>query len=111
MKVDAVSFGTIVIDGMRYDKDLCIVDGSIVLRETKDTHIVDRDELEKLVNSDSKVVIIGTGQSGNVEITDEALEFLKEKKIGLIEELTPEAVKIFNSKDKKGVVAIFHLTC
>lgn len=111
MKVDAVSFGTVVIDGLRYDKDVCILEESILLRDTSDAHVVDRPELEKLVKQDTKVVIIGTGQSGCVKITDDALAFLKERKIGLIEEFTPEAGKIFNERDKKGLVALFHLTC
>lgn len=111
MRVDAVSFGTIVIDGMRYDKDVCIVHDSILLREAENRHTIDRPELEKIVKQDTKVVIVGTGQSGCAHVTDSAIEFLKGKKIGLIEKMTPEAVRIFNKEGKKGVVALFHLTC
>ena len=59
-----------------------------------------------------EVLIIGTGQYGNMAVTDEIASEIRKKGIEVIVLETPVAVKRFNevSKSKKTIGA-FHLTC
>lgn len=61
------------------------------------------------------LLIIGTGQSGILPVSDECIQHLKAKKIMYNLSKTPEAIERYNSLlsdvEDKRLLAIFHITC
>ncbi len=112
VKVDETSFGSITIDGKRYSHDVWILaDGSIKHRDRN--HEFTRAELELLLREKPELVVVGTGQSGCVEIDREAARVAAERKVEIISDITPRALEMYNQAVKAGrkVAAAFHLTC
>lgn len=124
MEIEGTEFGSITIDGKKYDYDVVIFPGEIVERKkwiTKDkhgtSHRFTREEmeeyLEKVDTEDIETVIVGTGQYGKLGLLDEAKKLLKEKNIEVVELKTSAAIKRFNalSESKEKNIGIFHVTC
>lgn len=111
MKIEKYSFGSIVVDGKKYETDLILSwDGEV--QERIKSHEFKKSELYEILQKDPEIVIIGTGYSGLVKIKPETEKLAKANGIKLIIKPTSEAIKDFNklSKSKK-VVAMMHLTC
>jgi hypothetical protein len=107
--IDSYSFGTIIIDGNNYSKDLIIFPDHINSNWRRKTgHLLDEDDITEILDYKPEVLIIGTGASGLMKVDD------KVKNLGmeLIIKKTAEAVMEYNRvyKDKK-VVCALHLTC
>ena len=66
------------------------------------------DDLEEVIKAKPKTLVIGTGYSGMMTVTKEALDLLVGNGIKFIIADTPEAVEIFNQSD---VACALHLTC
>ena len=112
MEINSTSFGSITIDDKTYDYDLIIFpNGKIEKRPlTKGTHVVCMEEFLPIIKEKPEVIVIGTGQSGCVDIEQEVKDTAEKNNIKLVVEETPEAIKAFNKiKEKKA--GIFHLTC
>jgi len=56
-------------------------------------------------------VIIGTGDSGMMEVPRHTRTFLEEKGITVLIEKTGRAVHLFNEQRGRKVIGAFHLTC
>ena len=124
MKFDKTSFGKIWIDGKKYPYDVYIYpDRTIEKRNKKNSPRIDGHrslsewELNRILEKQPEIVIIGMGQSGVLPFTEgvkKKLFTLKDKdEIELIQGNTPKilekANKAFNSEKK--VAAIIHTTC
>jgi len=107
MKVTDFKFGSIRINGKEYKEDVFVLGNSVEIKESG--HTIRKKEVEKLVLEEPKQIIIGTGTTGKVKITEEALSFVKSNNIDIILEKTPKAVEIFNKNNN--AVGLFHLTC
>ena len=116
--IDNTSFGSITISGKQYDKDVVIrLNNSIEKRKKKlskekygTSHIVSKKEAKFIYEEGAKYVVIGSGQYGALELSDEAHSYFKSKNCKVICEATPDAIKIWNGKsDPK--VGMFHITC
>ena len=114
MKIDSTGFGWISVDNVRYNHDIIIfADGKIKNRYEDfkgDSHTLTKEETEKLITGGAETIVVGTGQSGVLSIPEETKEFLAKKKIKLMADETPKAIKIFNNLTGKKS-AIFHTTC
>ncbi len=114
MKINKTWFGGVEIDGKRY-RDVLIIGDEIVDRGKWgyfDTHTISERELEELLRGDPEVIIIGSGQSGVLEVPTEVEEKIKNKGIELIVLETPEAIEKYNELSKKKKVnALIHTTC
>ncbi len=55
-------------------------------------------------------VIVGTGQYGNVKLSDEADDYLKGKQCAVRLMPTPEAVNAWNGAEGR-TIGMFHVTC
>jgi len=112
MKIEDYSFGKIKIDGQDFDDDLIIDDkeGEISRWIREESHKVSVSDLDRLKEKNPETVIIGTGESGNMEISDEARKFIENKGAKLIIDTTARAVKKYN-KTKGNKIGMFHLTC
>ena len=114
MGVDSTGFGFVVIDGKKYEHDV-IVDwkGHVKEFELRHRHYISRPEFKELAQLGPEIIVIGTGQYGECEVSEIFLEEAKNKGIEVIIKDTKMAIKEFNAivKEFKRVVAFIHVTC
>lgn len=118
MKINGTEFGSITIDDETYPHDVIIrLSGKIRKRKKKlskkhygTSHIVSLEEAEFIYEEGSTLLIVGTGQNGNVRLSPEAAEFFTRKGCAVIAEPTPRAIHAFNHA-KGHKTALFHVTC
>jgi len=110
-RIDNAFFGSVSIDGKKYDYDLVISwDGEITEKDRR--HNFTKSELMDILMKEPDVVIIGTGFAGNVKIDPDAEIFAKIEGIDLMTLPTPIAISEFNKLSKrKKTVAVLHITC
>ena len=114
-------FGSITIDGKIYNSDVEVRWTDEVLSWwRKESHRIDIQDVERAVEQNPEIIIIGTGESGVAKVTETAENFIKGRGIELIIDRTEEATKTFNiireeSKEEEGeqrkIIGLFHLTC
>lgn len=111
--IEEYRFGSIKIDGKRYDYDVQIgLDNKVKLWWRNQSHQIEKRDIEEVLNQNPEAIVIGTGEMGVAKISEETQQEIKAKGIELIIKLTPEAVESFNFlKNKKKVAGLFHLTC
>jgi hypothetical protein len=118
MKIDGTAFGSITIDGETYPHDVLIrLSGKVIKRKKKlskkeygTSHIVSLEEADFIYEKGSPLLVVGTGQNGNLHLSPEAGEFFARKGCTVVAEPTPGAIVIFN-KAKGDKMALFHVTC
>ena len=117
--INAVSFGTITIDGREHTCDVVILpSGEVIKRKTKVSkkkfgtgHRLSRAELAGYVREKGKgPLIVGTGHSGMLELSGGAVRLLARQGINSRLLLTRAAAAAFN-KAGEGAWAIIHVTC
>lgn len=119
--IEEYKFGSITISGKTYTEDVEVRWTDEVLKWwRKEGHIVDVEDVKRAIGESPDIIIIGTGESGTVKITEEAKKEIQSKGIKLIIDLTEQATKTFNirkeeSEEEEGeqekVIGLFHLTC
>lgn len=109
VRIDSTSSGEIVIDGKTYYSDMIIWwDGK---KEFKiKTHRFTLDDFLSLAKKKPDSIVIGTGQTESVEISEKAKEMADRKNIMIYIENSPKAIEIFNGfvADGKKAVAVIH---
>jgi hypothetical protein len=118
MKINGTEFGSITIDGEVYPHDVLIrLSGEIRKRKKKlskkyygTSHIVSLEEAEFIYEKGCDLLIVGTGQEGNLHLSPEAADFFARKDCQVQAEPTPHAIKSFN-KTKGPKAGMFHVTC
>jgi hypothetical protein len=117
-KIDKTKFGSITVSGKKYDNDILIrLDGTVEKRKKKlskeiygTSHTIALAEAEFVYEDGAEKIIIGSGQSAMVKLSDEASEFFKQKKCKVDLLPTPEAIDCWN-KAKNQTIGLFHITC
>ena len=117
-KIDKTKFGSITINGETYENDVLIrLNGKIKKRKKKlskeiygTSHIISLAEAEYVYENGAENIIIGTGQSGMVKLSDEAADFFCQKECRPILFPTPEAIQVWNEA-KSHSIGLFHITC
>ena len=116
--IDGTEFGSITISGELYEHDVVIrLSGKVKKRKKKlskakygTSHKVSLEEAEHVFEVGAKQLILGSGQSGSVELSDEAAEYFRKK--GCSVQLLPTAQAITAWNVAKGaVIGMFHVTC
>ena len=118
MKIEGTEFGSITIDGVTYDHDVVVTaDGEVQKRKKKlskkrygTSHIISLEEAKSVYEKGAVKIIIGTGQYGQVELSEEAEAYFRKKGCRLFMKPTPEAIETFNKK-KGRKIGLFHVTC
>jgi hypothetical protein len=118
MKIDSTDFGSITIDGKRYQFDVVIrLSGEIVKRKKGlskkyygTSHVISKDEAKFLFEEGCKELVLGTGQYDSVRLSQEAADYFDRKRCKVIAQPTPAAIDLFN-ESKKEKVGLFHVTC
>lgn len=117
-KIDKTKFGSITIAGRKYEKDVLIrLGGKIEKRKKKlsrevfgTSHIISLAEAEDIYEEGADKIIIGTGQSGKLKLSDEAAGFFRQKECHPVLLPTPEAIQVWNEA-KGSTIGLFHITC
>lgn len=117
-KIDKLSFGSIIIEGKKYRRDVLIfADGTVKRRKGGflmfGSHNIKKEEIEELIQGEPETIIIGTGTSGKASVATEIMNWAKEKNLNLIVQPSHEAVTKLNefTEQKKKVAALIHITC
>jgi hypothetical protein len=117
----STGFGWIEIDGRRYEKDILVhADGTISKRKKKVSKPLREEyghtplsegKVKPLLKEDPEVIVVGTGQYGDLPLTPVAKKLLEKR--GAIMRTTPKVLPIINGNLNKGrrMVAIVYLTC
>ncbi|MBU0979743.1 MAG: hypothetical protein KJ709_02980 [Nanoarchaeota archaeon] len=109
--IDQYEFGRIVIDGKEFTQDLIVFPDKVKENWWRDQgHLLQVDDLNEVFFSKPEKLIVGTGFSGLMEVTDAVRRKVAELGIELIEKGSKEACAAYNEEKGKAVLAI-HLTC
>lgn len=117
-KIEDTSFGSITVEGTRYDYDIIIRLSGKVRKRNKQlskavygtSHKISLAEIEDLYRKKAERLIIGTGQQDQVRLSDEAAEYLSRHGCAVDLWPTPKAIKRWNEADGR-VLGLFHVTC
>lgn len=118
MRIEHTAFGEITIDGKTYEHDVVIrLSGEVVKRKKKlskrlygTSHIVSKDEAKFVFEKGCRHLILGSGQEGNVRLSQEAEAYFAKKDCQVVIQPTPQAIRIFNKSHGKKI-GLFHVTC
>jgi hypothetical protein len=118
MRIDRSDFGSITIDGKTYGHDVMIgLSGEVTKRKKKlskrkygTSHIVSKAEAKYVFEDGSDLLVIGTGQEGNVHLSPGAERYFAKKGLRVVLEPTPEAIQSFN-RSTGHKIALMHVTC
>ncbi|MCL4561631.1 MAG: MTH938/NDUFAF3 family protein [Chloroflexi bacterium] len=116
--INSTSFGSITVAGEEYSHDILIrLDGTVSKRKKKlskeiygTSHVISLAEAEYVYEEGVEILIIGSGQSDQVRLSDEAKRYLKEKKVEAVLTRTDKAIKLWNEAQGKAI-GLFHITC
>ena len=111
-------FGYITVEGSKIDHDIIIrFSGEIKKRKKKlskaiygTSHIISLDEAKYVYQNGAERLIIGSGNQGMVNLSDEAIDYLKKKKCKVDIYHTPKAIEKWNDAIGR-VIGLFHITC
>ena len=117
-KIDDTWFGSITVEGQRFEHDIVIrLSGKVEKRNKAlskaiygTSHTISRAEIEDLYRQKAERIIIGTGQTDLVRLSDDAAAFLAKHGCPCDLQPTPQAVEHWN-KAKGKVLGLFHVTC
>ena len=114
MRITDYRFGHIEVDGVKYSADLILLPDRIVegWRRQKG-HSLAPDDLKEVVSAQPNILVVGTGNSGQMKVSEDTLQYLANNGVELRVAKTAEAVKLFNQLCEKfsSVAGAFHLTC
>jgi hypothetical protein len=116
--IQGTQFGRITVEEKDYERDIVIrPSGKVKKRKKKlskkrggNSHLVSLDEAKHIFRKRADRLIIGTGQQGNLRLSDEAQEYFKKKSCSVDLLPTPEAVEAWNRSEGK-TIGMFHVTC
>jgi hypothetical protein len=116
--IGGTEFGSITISGELYEHDVVIrLSGKVKKRKKKlskakygTSHKVSLEEAEHVFEVGAKRLILGSGQSGSVELSDEAAEYFRKNGCSVQLLPTPQAITAWNAA-KGAVIGMFHVTC
>lgn len=116
--IDETKFGSITIAGEIYEHDVVIhLSGKVKKRKKKlskqkygTSHKVSVEEAKHIFEPGAKQLIVGTGQSGCLEFSEEAMQFCQKNGCPVKLLPTPQAVTIWNAAETS-VIGMFHITC
>ena len=116
-KIDELIFGSIVVEGKKYHRDVLIfADGTVKKRKGSflmfGSHKIKKQELEELSQGQPEIIIVGTGTNGAAHIASEAESWAEGKNLSLLVQPSYDAVARLNElAEQKKVAALIHITC
>ena len=96
--IDEYSFGSITINGKKYTHDVEVRWTGEVLKWWRlEGHFVALEDIERALELNPKIIVIGTGAEGRMQVPPEIKEAIRLRNIELIVDLTEKAVETFNT--------------
>ena len=120
---EKTGFGYVIINGRKYDHDVIVVSDGTIMKRRKELSKEYRElyghtpfsrrEAKFILKFNPEVVVIATGQYGDLPLMDDALRLLKNSGVELIIGKTPEMLSKLNElfSSNRKVVAVIHVTC
>jgi hypothetical protein len=116
--IDGTEFGSITVAGRRIENDVLIrLDGEVTKRRKKlskavygTSHIISAAEAEQVCEKGAECLLVGSGQSGMVRLSDEAAAYFARQGIKVTLAPTPAAIRLWNEA-KGRLIGLFHVTC
>jgi len=116
--IDHTEFGSITVDATTFNHDIIIcLNGQVKKRKKKlskaiygTSHTISLDEAKYVYEKGAERLLIGSGQYGKIELSNEATDYFKQKKCFVELSPTPEAIKKWNMV-KGAIIGLFHVTC
>jgi hypothetical protein len=117
-RIDGTSFGSVTIEGTTFDHDVIIRrDGTVKKRKKKlskavygTSHVISLDEARHVYQDGAERLILGAGQYGQVELSDEAAAYFNERDCQVDVLPMEEALQAWNQAEGE-VIGLFHVTC
>jgi len=117
--IDNTGFGFIKIEKTIFEHDVIInLDGRVKKRKKKlskanygTSHIISLEEAKHVYENGARLLIIGAGQYSQVNLSDEAENFFKQKKCEVKLQSTSKAIETWNKTDEQETIGLFHVTC
>lgn len=117
-KINSTIFGSVTVKGRPFKYDILIrLDGKVEKRRKKlskkyygTSHKISLEEAKYIYEKGAEKLIMGTGQTGYVELSKRAEKYFRKKDCEIKLLPTPKAIKIWN-KSKGKAIAMFHVTC
>jgi hypothetical protein len=115
-RIHRLYFGAINIGGKIYEQDRIVTPYGVSSPWWRPyRHRLELSEFARILEEyPARVVFVGTGWMGMMEIEPEIRRFSLKRKIEVICDRTPRIVELYNLKQQKqreGLLAILHLTC
>jgi hypothetical protein len=116
-KIDELTFGSIVIEGKKYRRDVLIFADGIVKKRKGGflifgSHKIKKRELQELIQGQPETIIVGTGTNGAANMAPDVESWAKENNLNLLVQPSHDAVAKLNElTEQKKVAALIHITC
>jgi hypothetical protein len=104
-------FGEIQINSKNYTDDIILLGKKVIPNWWRDRgHSLNKSDLKKVIDYNPDLLIVGTGNTGNMNVPQKLIQDLNFK-VQYFK--TEEAVKKYNKilNEAKKVAGAFHLTC
>ena len=119
-RIDETAFGSITIGGTAFDHDVIICpDGRVKKRKKKlsksvygTSHTISLQEAKYVCEQghDADRLVVGSGQFGNVKLSAEAADYVRQRKCRVVLARTPDVIKVWNDTAGRAI-GLFHVTC
>jgi hypothetical protein len=117
-RIDRTQFGSVTIDGKVFEHDVLIrLGGQVEKRKKKlskavygTSHTISLAEAKHLYQKGAVRLLIGAGQHGRIELSEEAAAYLERHRCQVELLPTPEVIAVWNQAEGP-VVAMLHVTC
>jgi hypothetical protein len=112
--IEAIDFGSIVVDGKRYGSDLIIFPNGQIKEDwwRKSGHTLSLEDISDLIESEPEAIVAGTGIYGRMRPDAELERYLQQRGIAFYPQPNRKALDIFNKlSTEHSTGACFHLTC
>jgi hypothetical protein len=117
MQVRLLKFGSIEVEGRKYENDI-VIDGGRVRERKKKPSKPYRDEYGHTpLSADEELpwggggLIIGTGAHGSLPIMPQVLDEARRRGVDLTAIPTKEACRLIANLNRREVHAVLHVTC
>jgi hypothetical protein len=113
-----IGFGAVEIDGQVYEHDVVVSPTGEVRRRKKGPSKPRKPEFghtpltpEEQIPWSATTLIIGTGASDQLPVTDELFEAAAKRGVTVVARPTAEACALLSTADRGSVAAVLHVTC
>lgn len=113
-KIERYSFGSIDIDGRKYQKDIIIYPDRVQSDWwRKEGHRLQPEDIPDVLAEPPEVFVVGQGDPGRMQVDPRVAEALDRLNVQLVAAPTKTACNKYNELSQQGarVVAALHLTC